>query len=198
MQNIRVYVGKNGSLTLGNGKTLCMIIDSYNLFLEGFKILSNFKVNFANKYFDINNILDILKSEKNSIILADEISTIANAYNIYAQKTKGMFKLTRQLRKNGNYLFLTAQVYNDIPASIRRLGNDIIITEKIHPNKNICKIPDNKKCEYKNHFYKVYTLDGTINNILFSDLFFIENNEIKVKKDYFYKQYDTKEIIYGI
>lgn len=201
MQNIRVYVGKNGKLTLGNGKTLCMIIDAYYLQLEGFKIISNFKVKFINEYYNINNIVKILKTHKHTIILADEISVIANAYNVFSKTTQGLGKLSRQLRKGDNYLFLTAQVYNDIPANIRRLGNDVIIVEKIHPNKTICNIPNNKKCSVKKHLYKEYTLDGTINNILFPDLVYINNIDtdffIKMKENFFYEQYDTNEIIYS-
>lgn len=196
MQNIRVYVGKNGKLTLGNGKTLCMIIDSYSLKTDGFKIISNFKVNFASEHYIIDDIGKILEKYKNTIILGDEISVLANAYNIFSNQTQNLGKLSRQLRKNENYLFLTAQVYNDIPANIRRLGNDVIIVEKIHPDKSICYISNNKKCPIKKHYYKEYTLDGGINNVLFPDLIYIENGEIKIKENFFYEQFNTKEIIH--
>lgn len=196
MKNIVVYVGRNGHLTLGNGKTLCMIIDSYFLKLDGFKIISNFQLKFADAYYNIDDIVKILDKYNSTIILADEISVIVNAYNLYSKDTQGLRKLSRQLRKGDNYLFITAQVYNDIPANIRRLGNDVIIVEKIHPDKTICSIPDNTKCPIENHLYKEYTLDGSINNILFSDLIYLsDSREIVVKKDFFYNQYNTKEII---
>lgn len=196
MQNIRVYVGENGALTLGNGKTLCMVIDAYYLQKDGFNIISNFNLKFANKHYTISDITQILETYNETIILADEISVLANAYNIYNKHTQNLGKLSRQLRKNDNYLFLSAQVYNDIPANIRRLGNDIIIVKKIHSNKSICKIPNNNQCEYKKHYYKTYTLDGLINNVLFADLIKINKlNELNVIEDFFYNQYDTREII---
>jgi len=194
--NIHIYVGHNGKLTIGNGKTLVMVIDSYYYYNRGYKIISNFELNFAHENFDIGDLIKILKTKRKCVLLIDEIAVFASAYNYNNKKTRELFKLVRQVRKKDIILKMTAQTYNDIPRYIRRLGNKIFVIYKIHTDLSPCDEPDNRKCG-KEHLYMKKTILSGYNEtkILTPHLILKNKNKIRIKKDFFYNQYKSEEII---
>lgn len=202
---INLFIGRNGILTIGNGKTLSMVREAYLLkFNKGFYVISNFKTNFSDEIFNISDLIKILEresfSDRDVLILIDEISVLINAYQGKTKINDIIRGLSRQIRKRKLCLFMTAQVYNDIPPYLRRLAINIIIVEKFHRDGTICLFPDNKNCPNKNHLYLLTDQLNRTKPFIPDKIEMITKGKNKGKyereKDFFYKIYDSSEIIF--
>ncbi len=196
---IEIYVGENGYLTMGNGKTLSMVIDSYNLKQKGYTIMSNFKIDFVDKYYDIGELNDILEKYNKIVLLADELSVFSNAYSFNSSNSRGLMRFVTQLRKKEIILKATSQVFNTIPRFIRRLGVTINLVEKLHYDNKICLVEDNRICEQDFHKYRVTNVRSKNQKPRFLIPHLIKFDKIsksfKMYKDYFYNCYDSDQII---
>lgn len=194
---IQVYTGFNGELTMGNGKTLTMVNDTYYDYLNGYEIFSNFHIDFMSDYYEIGDLLDILNNHEKVVILTDELSVFSSSYSSNSKESKGLTELVIQLRKKQIKLKVTAQVYNMVPAFLRRLGGDIFVVEKLHANGSVCLEEDNRNCEYSFHKYKITNNKNKKPRYVIPHLFEIneKNNTFDVYPNFFHNCYDSDQVI---
>ena len=143
---------------------------------------------FADKYFELEELENILEG-KNGIILIDELHSLISCYDSPKSKRK-LVSISRQIRKRNFNLYITAQVLNDIPAFIRRLAPEIIICKKLHYDLTECFNPECKE----EHLFLNKSLEGSM--IIFEPHLTLKINSKYVKiKNFFFNIYDTHEII---
>ena len=196
---IEIYVGENGFLTMGNGKTLSMVIDSYTLKQKGYKIMSNFDLDFADKIYNISELNNILENYNKIVLLADELSVFSNAYNFNSPNSRGLMGFINQTRKKEIILKATSQVFNTIPKFVRRLGVNVLLVEKLHYDNKICLTEDNRMCKEKFHKYKVTNLRTKNQKSRFLIPHLLKFNKVSksfnIYKNYFYNCYKSDQLI---
>lgn len=194
MSHIKLFVGHNNFLVLGNGKTLSMGILAYDKKkYENYNVYSNYKLNFADGIIDTDDLDQILKEHYEAIILIDELPAFLSAYSGVDAFEDAVRNVLNQARKRRIYLWGTAQVYNEVPRHIRRKNPEIYLVYKIHylnGSWDFCNKTLNSKCESDEHHYLVKRING-MSRVLTPHL----KVEDDVKKEWFYDQYDTDEIL---
>ena len=210
MDNFEIYLSPPAHhLTLGNGKTLVMGIEAFEwkYLNPDFKIFSNYNLSFADEYYNISECMEILKHNENILLLIDEFSVLAHAYNWNDKDVKNLIPFFKQLRKKKVYIKAVTQVGGDIPKFVRDLQIDLKFVRKYHKDKTLCGKTRNENCIYNEHYYKV----TPVTRINYDDYYeytelekfysthliqLFESGKVKVIEDYFYKCYDSDEVIF--
>ena len=134
-------VGDNFSYNMGNLKTYTMTHCLYSDFLNGYKIFSTYGLNFPHtKLTCMGSLIKILKECKNVSIGMDELSVYFDAYAGVSKKTGTWYlkQFIRQTRKRGVKFYFTAQTFDDIHKSIRRMCHEVWVSEKLDINMKPC------------------------------------------------------------
>ena len=126
----------------GRGKTLTMIKDSYNYYLNNWDIYSNMKsLKFA-KYLSNEFILKIDKKEKklyNCVLVIDEIQTLFDSRNSSTKESRNFSYFIQQIRKRDIILLTTTQFSNTMDKRLRQ-HIDIIVNPKFLKKYDVCEV----------------------------------------------------------
>lgn len=118
-----VYVG-----LYGNGKTLSMVREAYQLKKRGYNTYSNCAVSFQTG--TIEKWEDLLAVPPRSVILLDELPNLLNNY-AFKSMPDNLFSLLSQNRKIDIRIMATAQVFDDSVKKFRTLTKYVIACNKI-------------------------------------------------------------------
>lgn len=139
----------------GTGKTLTMIKDVYDMYLEGYAVMSNLKLSFPHQIITGEDLKAYTQKKEqmiNTNIVVDEVHLWFNARRSMSKKNVIMSYMVAQMRKKGNFLFYTTQTVRK-PDVILREETDILHfpelmldigggTLKRFPSVQYDKIPD--------------------------------------------------------
>lgn len=119
---IVLYVGARG-----RGKTLTMVKDGYQYYLNGFKILRNFNCKFGD-YIENDEILKLDKdsSIKNAVIMIDEIQIFFDSRRGMKKENIDFSNFVQQIRKRNIILLCTTQYSNTIDLRLRQHLNYLV------------------------------------------------------------------------
>jgi GTPase SAR1 family protein len=165
------FVGK-----MGSGKTLSCVREIHKYYLRGYKVMSNFHLNFPHTLINFEELYMMAEqqTEMNNVVIAlDEVHILLDSRSGMGNTNKVMTFWLNQTRKMGVKLFYTTQYEHQVDKRLRS-GTDIIIfCEGLHVMKGGV---DYFVCH---------------NEMVIGDEF---RREIFLGNDYF-PLYDTKEVV---
>jgi ABC-type multidrug transport system ATPase subunit len=115
---------------MGSGKTLLLTILGKYAYDMGYKIYSNYKVNFEYTPVDIFQLLDM--NLENCVLLLDEAYNYLDARLSQTQINTLLSHLVFQTRKRNVHLLFTAQLLRSVDVRLRNLLNLIIVAQKVN------------------------------------------------------------------
>ena len=157
----------------GTGKTLSMSREALALHKKGYKVYSNYGLNFQEG--EIFSWDDLTKIPPNSCICIDEISNIVNARD-WKNMPPSFFQLLTQNRKMNIRLMTTAQNFDDVDKQFRTLVKYVIQCNKLW-----------RFISNKYYSQAGYNHSDTKKSTLFTQRFFSDDELFNI--------YDTNEII---
>jgi hypothetical protein len=135
-----IILYKGARLIRGRGKTLTMVKDGLQYYLEGYKILRNFRCKFG-EYIENEEILDLNKSSQlnNCVLLIDEIQIFFDNRRSMTKQNITFSNFVQQIRKRNIIILCTTQYSNTIDIRLRQ-HLDIIAFPNFKKNLNICEV----------------------------------------------------------
>lgn len=128
------YTGKRGS-----GKTLTMTKDLYNYHKQGFKVYSNYNLNFAEQI-TTEELHKITREDfkfSDCVIAIDEIQIIFDSSRYMAKENKNFSNFVQQIRKRNIILLYSTQFIKRTDVRIRE-NTDIIVRPNYNEKYDIC------------------------------------------------------------
>lgn len=122
-----VIIGFVGDM--GSGKTLSMVKLAYSLYLKGYTIFSNIRLNFPFQYFTLNEILEYAENDTNfinTVFLVDEAHIFMDSRASMSKRNLIQSYFILQTRKKNVWLFFTTQYYHQIDKRLRASSNAIV------------------------------------------------------------------------
>jgi len=172
---IIIFVG-----SMGSGKTLSLVREAYNYYLQGFTILSNMKLEFPYTVISSKDIQNFAKEKKNlynTVILIDELHIFMDSRRSISKKNLvGTYFIT-QTRKQKVKLLGTTQHRHQLDRRVRDNVSIYVDCSKI-------ELPINDSDGNKQLLIT--------NNISTRDKF----EQVRFIGNPYFKYYDTEEIIF--
>jgi len=165
---------------MGSGKTLSMVREAYNYHIQGFKILTNMKLNFPHTLISSKDIQNFAKERKNlydTVILIDELHIFLDSRRSISKKNLvGTYFIT-QTRKQKVKLLGTTQHRHQLDRRVRDNVSIYVDCEKI-------ELPINDKEGNK----QLLIVNHINTRSKYEKINFIGNP--------YFNKYDTEEIIF--
>lgn len=164
----------------GQGKTLLMSARLRRRYRRGYKILTNYEVNFPHGSLNAKKLVEMGEELKNCAIGVDEIHVLLDSRNSMSNRNKMITYFILQTRKRNVVLFFTTQDYGQVDVRLRRNTDfwvECIRITKIHSVTG-------KKIKTNKFLYKIY--EGLTGRLL--DIRLINGEQ-------FFGIYDTQEVI---
>lgn len=188
------FIGSRGS-----GKTLSMTIEAYKKYKQGYKIYSNYHLNFPYTPFTVDDLLMFAESGMyfgNTIFLIDEIHIYFDSRSSGKKRNRIFSYFLNQSSKNDIDVYYTSQFSRQVEIRLRL--NTEVVTECVC--KTILWKTKNSKPVMIENYRKKPTDYKTISYIHNSIVKFSDTGMDKiVKRVYngakYYKLYDTKQVI---
>lgn len=124
----------------GRGKTLSMVKDGAEYFLEGYKVLRNFECSFGEPI-ENDQILELSKDSElnNCVLLIDEIQIFFDNRRSMTKQNITFSNFVQQIRKRNIIILCTTQYSNTIDIRLRQ-HLDIIAFPNFIKDKNVCEV----------------------------------------------------------
>jgi hypothetical protein len=124
----------------GRGKTLSMVKDAYQYYLNGYRVLSNIHLKFG-EYIENEQILNLNKDSDlyNCVLLIDELQIIFDSRNFTNKQNKSFSYFIFQIRKR-NIIILGTTQYTDSVEKRYRQNLDIVVSPLFVSELNICVV----------------------------------------------------------
>ena len=166
---ITVFVGRRGK-----GKTLLMTRRLYRRYLMGYKIYTNYKVNFPHEKLDANRLMNMGADLQDCAIGIDEIHVLIDSRNSMSDRNKLISYFILQTRKRNVVLFGTTQHERQIETRLRQNVDYWVFCQRIGKTaKFVYRVVDGltwrlvKKCVYDGtRFFSLYDTRETITDFL--------------------------------
>lgn len=188
---IGIFLGEQNS-----GKTLSMTYFAYTYFKRGYKIYSNYNLNFPHEKISKKLIVDYVKQKEQldkSIFLIDEIYLFLDSRSFGNATSKILSYFLLQTSKRGVNLFGTAQYFNTVDKRFRENCNFMVFCSRVlKRNDNFYDLKTNDRIiigdiYIKLAFMKKNLIEGIISKYN-TKIFFLYAKPI-------YNLYNTKELL---
>jgi hypothetical protein len=188
------FIGQRNS-----GKTLSMTIEAFKKYKQGYKIYSNYHLNFPYTPFTVDDLLAFAEAGMyfgNSIFLIDEIHIYFDS-RCSGQKRNRIFSyFLNQSSKNDIDIYYTSQFSRQVEVRMR-LNTEIVVESVckgvLYKTKNSSPvIMENYRPKPNDYKWTAY-----ITNIVtkFSDTGYDKVTKRVYRADRYYKLYDTRQVI---
>lgn len=188
---IGVFLGAQNS-----GKTLSMTYYAFKYFQEGYKIFSNYNLNFSHTKLTKDLLVEHTKSRtqlNKAIFLVDEIYIILDARSFSGKLNKLFSYFILQTSKRDVHLFGTAQYFNTVDKRFRENTNFMVFCNRYELDNNIYKPITNKgRIINSNNLYIKNSFMIKSNDSIFPNY---ENKNYYLKASPIFKLYDTRELL---
>ena len=188
------FIGQRNS-----GKTLSMTIEAYKKYLQGYKIYSNYHLNFPHTPYTVDDLMMFAESGMyfgNSIFLIDEIHIWFDSRASGKKRNIIFSYFLNQSSKNDIDIYYTSQFSRQVEIRMR-LNTEIVVESATRVV--LWKNPDSKPIILENyrpkpHDYK--TVAYVTNKITkFSDTGMDKVSVRMYKGNKYFKLYDTRQVI---
>lgn len=127
----------------GRGKTLSMVKDAYRFYLNGYRILANFKIEFG-EYISPDEVLALNKDSdlKNCVLVLDELQLFFDSRNFAKKENKDFSYFIQQIRKRNIIILGTTQYVGTIDLRFRQ-HIDILAYPTFIKGLNVCSVKYN-------------------------------------------------------
>jgi hypothetical protein len=132
----------------GNGKTCAMTGFSYNDFVSGKEIWSNFQTDYSKEVIGFQTMINRLednvinnKINPDIILAVTEIRRIIDAVGSTTEQILYIDNFVEQIRKMECVLYYDTQRFNSVHKRLRIHTNVILIPYKTHFDENACYLP---------------------------------------------------------
>lgn len=134
MGQIVLYKGRKGS-----GKTLTMIKDGFNFFLDGYMVLRNLNCTYGT-YISEDDILKLDKNSeiKNCVIMLDELQIFFDSRKSMRKQNVQFSNFIQQVRKRNIILLATTQYSNTIDLRFRQ-HVDVVCYPNYYKEFKVCE-----------------------------------------------------------
>jgi hypothetical protein len=124
----------------GRGKTLTMVKDGLEYYLEGYRILRNFECSFG-EYIENEDILNLNKESEinNCVLMIDEIQIFFDSRRAMTKQALTFSNFVQQIRKRNILILCTTQYSNTIDLRLRQ-HLDIIAYPNFKKELNVCEV----------------------------------------------------------
>lgn len=124
----------------GRGKTLTMVKDAYQYYLDGFRILANLKLTFGENISN-DEVLSLSQYSQlyNCVLVLDELQIFFDSRNFLRKENKDFSYFIQQIRKRNIIILGTAQYVNTIELRFRQ-HIDYIAIPKFNIKNNVCRV----------------------------------------------------------
>lgn len=124
----------------GRGKTLTMVKDGYIYYEEGYRILANFHVTYA-EHISNEDILNLDKESEvyDCVLMIDEIQIFFDSRRGMRKENLKFSNFIQQIRKRNIILLITTQYSNTIDNRIRQ-HLDMLAFPNFIKKYNICEV----------------------------------------------------------
>lgn len=191
---INIFIGYQNS-----GKTLAMTYFLYVYYLRGYKIYSNYNLNFEHEKINKEKLLNMSKSDiqfNKCIIAIDEIQALFDSRSSSTKENKLFSYLVLQSSKRDVHIFGTTQEFQNIEVRIRTNCNIRIFCNRyFYINKKYYPVKTNKRklTEYENNILQIGCLFlrkriEHINMVVDKEEFFIKAKPL-------FNLYNTRELV---
>lgn len=135
MSLVILYKGRRGA-----GKTLTMVKDGYRYKENGYKVLSNFKVKYA-EYIENEEILNLDKNSDlyNCVIMIDEVQIFFDSRRSMKKEAMNFSNFIQQIRKRNITILGTTQYSNTVDLRFRQ-HTDIVVYPNFLKEFNVCEV----------------------------------------------------------
>jgi len=132
---ILLYKGRRGA-----GKTLTMVKDGYRFYLNGYRVLRNFKAKFG-EYISNEEVLKLDKKSnvKDCVLMIDEVQIFFDSRRSMSKGNLKFSNFVQQTRKRNIHLLITTQYSNTIDLRLRQ-HLDFIAFPKFVKDYNVCEV----------------------------------------------------------
>lgn len=123
----------------GKGKTLTMVKDAYQYYLNGFRILANFKIKFG-EYISKEELLNLNKESElvNCVLVIDELQLYIDSRNFGNKGNKDFSYFIQQIRKRNIHILATTQYVNTVELRFRQ-HIDIVCYPNFDKDRLLCR-----------------------------------------------------------
>lgn len=188
------FIGQRNS-----GKTLSMTIEAYKKYKQGYKIYSNYHLNFPYTPYTVDDLLAFAESGMyfgNSIFLIDEIHIYFDSRCSGNKRNRIFSYFLNQSSKNDIDIFYTSQFSRQVEIRMR-LNTEIVVESVckgvLYKTKNSSPvIMENYRPKPNDYKWIAY-----ITNLItkFSDTGFDKVTKRVYKANKYFKLYDTRQVI---
>ena len=130
---------------MGSGKTLSLVRQAYHYYLEGFKVLSNMKLNFPYTQISSKDIMEFAKNQTSlydTVIVIDEMHIFLDSRRSASKKNLMGSYFVTQTRKQKVKLLGTTQHRHQVDRRVRDNTTLFVDCQKIDlPMKNKHGVP---------------------------------------------------------
>jgi hypothetical protein len=114
--SITLYKGSRGK-----GKTLTMVKDAYNYYLDGYRVISNMTLAFGD-FMSSENVLKLSKDSNlfDCILVLDELQLFFDSRNFAKEGNKSFGSFIQQIRKRNIHIIATTQYVNTLELRFRQ------------------------------------------------------------------------------
>lgn len=124
----------------GKGKTLTMVKDAYKFYIDGYRIMANFKIKFGD-YISPRELMALNKESKlrDVILVLDELQIFFDSRNFGRAENKEFSYFIQQIRKRNIHILGTAQYSNTVELRFRQ-HIDVVAYPHYDSECNMCKV----------------------------------------------------------
>lgn len=181
-----------------SGKTLSMTYYAYRYFKKGYKIFSNYNLEFEHEKLTKEILESYVKGKvqfENSIFIIDEIYLIMDSRSFGKTFNKLFSYFVLQTSKRSVHLFGTAQYFNTIDKRFRDNVNFMCYCQRMQQiGNNMYPVTD--KIRILKHNNKLYIKNSFLIKDSFDGLFpTFANKNYYIRAEPCFKLYDTKELL---
>lgn len=169
------FIGKRGS-----GKTLSMTRECYKYYQKGYKVISNYHLNFSHQLVDFEELFRLAETQAdmgNLVLALDEIHILLDSRSGMSRENKVMTFWLNQTRKMNITLLFTTQFLHQVDLRLRSNTDVIVLCDGL----TVTKLVDGVRQEF-------FVCQ---NEMVFGDEF---KRELFVGNDFF-KLYETRQVI---
>lgn len=173
---ITLYKGKRGC-----GKTLTMVKDGYQFYLDGWKVLRNFHCAFG-EYISEDKILELDKNSEiyNCVVMIDEVQIFFDSRRSMRKRNLDFSNFIQQIRKRNIILLGTTQYSNTVDLRFRQ-HVDVIAYPKFIKEMDVCEV--------------IYVDATSTEDLLLNTIKEPDSNVIVYEANLVYGLYNTEELI---
>ena len=188
-----MIIGFIGSMR--SGKTLLMTAHAYDLYKQGYKVISNYGVSFKHKPLSVKDIEESIKDKdtdyfENTVVLLDEVGVYIDSRTSATRRNRLYSYFLTQSGKLSTTIFWTSQYFGQIDKRLRQ-NTQIVYSCQRTDYKGTPLRQDDKRKDFR------ITADKMVQREMYDRVAFVQESTLTIDNPkVFFRLFDTKERVY--